>query len=481
MATPTYLPFIHNEWVKTYKSITIKNPYSQKKIARVYLTEGDFLDMAVESSLIGFKYSRQLSGYDRYELLMGIVHGLEKREKEIIRTITEESGKPIRFARNEVDRAKLTFTWAAEEARRLNGEYIPLDVAPQTRGYFGISRRFPLGVVMGISPFNFPLNLVAHKLAPALATGNSIILKPASQTPVTALKLGEIIKETGIPPGMVNIIPASGKTAEILVKDGRIKKLTFTGSASVGWYLRSVAGKKPVTLELGGNAAVIVEPDTDLDEIIPRLVTGSFAYAGQVCISVQRIYVQEDIFESFIDNFTRETRKNAITGDPSREETMVGPMIDNDSAKTAEDWVKEAIKGGATLIMGGHRNKNFLEPTILTGTSPHMKAVCEEIFAPVVSIESYRNFTDAINMVNNSHYGLQAGIYCNDFKKIQQAYNELDVGGVIVNDYPTFRIDPMPYGGMKDSGSGREGLRYAMEEMTEIKLLAVRGYKNPDK
>ncbi len=478
MALPTYLPFIHNEWVKTYKSVTVRNPYNQKKIAKVYLADGDFLDMAVESSLMGFKYARQLSGYDRYELLMGIVKGLEKREEEFIDTIIQEGGKPVRFARNEVHRAKLTFTWAAEEARRLNGEYLPLDMAPQTRGYFGISKRFPLGVVLGISPFNFPLNLVAHKMAPALASGNSIIMKPASQTPITLLKLGKILQDIGMPAGMVNILPASGKTAENLVRDGRIKKLSFTGSASVGWYLKSIAGKKHVTLELGGNAGVIVEPDTDLDSVIPRLVTGSFAYSGQICISIQRIYVHQDIFEAFIDKFAREVRKNVISGDPAKEKTMIGPMIDTDAAKTAQKWVEEAVKEGATLIMGGKAEKNFMEPTILTGTSPDMKAVCEEIFAPVVSIEPYRNFSDALNMMNNAHYGLQAGIYSNNFNNIQQAYDELDVGAVVVNDYPTFRIDPMPYGGVKDSGFGREGIRYAIESMTEIKLLAVKGYKS---
>jgi len=474
MATTTFLPLIHNEWVKTYKNIKVRSPYTGDTLGKVYIAEEDFLAMAIESAQKGFQTARQLSGYERHELLLKIAAGIKGREKELAETIAREGGKPIRFARNEVTRAQLTFTWAAEEARRLSGEFLPLDVAPQTRGYYGISRRFPLGVILGISPFNFPLNLVAHKVAPAIASGNSIILKPASATPITAIKLGEIIREAGAPAGMVNIVPTTGKNAESLVKDGRIKKLTFTGSAQVGWFLKSIAGKKKVTLELGGNAAAIVEPDSDLETVIPRLVLGSFAYAGQICISVQRIYVHDSIFDEFVQKFVDEMVASALYGDPMDEKTMVGPMIDADAAKRAESWISEAAKGGAKVLIGGNRNKNLLEPTVLTHTQPDMKAVCEEIFAPVVVIEPYREFDDAVKMVNNSYYGLQAGVFTNDFRKIQQAYRDLAVGGVIINDYPTFRIDPMPYGGSKDSGMGREGVRYAIEEMTEIKLMVVK-------
>lgn len=475
MGTPTYFPLIHNEWVKTYKSIRVKDPYTGDTLGKVYQADGDFLDMAVESAQNGFRVSRQLSGYERYTYLMRIAEGIRQREVELAESISREAGKPIRFARNEVMRAQLTFTWAAEEARRLNGEFLPLDVAPQTRGYYAITRRFPIGVILGITPFNFPLNLVAHKVAPAIASGNAILLKPASQTPLTAIKLGEIIREAELPAGIVNIIPTSSKHAEQLVRDGRIRKLTFTGSARVGWYLKSIAGKKRVTLELGGNAAAVVEPDVTLDDIIPRLVLGSFAYAGQICISVQRIYVQESIFEEFIQKFVDEMTRSAIYGDPMNEKTMVGPMIDTEAAKRAESWIREAEKAGARVVIGGKRKKNILEPTVLTGTSPDMRVVCEEIFAPVVVIEPYETFDQALQLVNNSYYGLQAGIFTNNFRHIQKAYTTLEVGGVIVNDYPTFRIDPMPYGGSKDSGLGREGLRYAIEEMTEIKLLAIKG------
>jgi acyl-CoA reductase-like NAD-dependent aldehyde dehydrogenase len=475
MAVPTFYPLIHNEWVKTYKKIKIENPFNRVNIAKVYLADGDFLDMAVESALKGFQFSRKLSGYERYDFLTKIAQGIASNRDKLAETITSESGKPIRFARQEVERAQLTFQWSAEEARRMGGELMSLDMASHTKGYFGITRRYPRGVILGISPFNFPLNLVAHKIAPAIASGNSIILKPASTTPITALRLGDIIKSAGVPAGVVNVLPTSGKNAEGLVKDGRIKKLTFTGSAQIGWYLRSLAGKKHVTLELGGNAAAIVEPDSDQDEIVPQLVMGSFAYSGQVCISIQRIYVQEMIFNSFLEKFIRETKEHAIVGNPANPATILGPMIDTTSAKRSESWVQEALKHGAKMILGGKLTKNIMEPVILTNTTPDMKVVCEEIFAPVVCIEPYKDFSDAIKMVNNSHYGLQTGVFTNDFKKIQIAYNQLEVGGVIINDYPTFRIDPMPYGGIKDSGLGREGIRFAMEDMTEMKLLAVKG------
>ncbi len=474
MGIPTYYPLIHNEWVKTYKSIRVRNPFDGEKIAKVYLAENDFLDLAIESAQKGAQTARQLSGYERYELLMNVVEGIRSREEDFVHTIVREGGKPIRFARNEVHRALLTLTWSAEEARRLEGKYLPLDVAPQTKGYQGMVRRFPLGVILGISPFNFPLNLVAHKIGPAIASGNAIILKPASSTPITAIKLGEVLLDAGLPPGMVNILPCKGKDAEQLVKDGRIKKLTFTGSAEVGWYLKSLAGKKHVTLELGGNAGVIVEPDTDLGAVIPRLVLGAFAHAGQVCISIQRIYVQRAIFDEFIQNFVEEIRNSAIVGDPADPQTMIGPMIDEEAAKKAERWVKEAIKEGAELIFGGKRERQFLYPTVLTRTKSTMRVVSEEIFAPVVVVEPYEQFEQALQMVNNSFYGLQAGVFTHDIRKIEKAYQELEVGGVIINDYPTFRIDPMPYGGVKDSGFGREGIRYAIEEMTELKLLVIK-------
>jgi acyl-CoA reductase-like NAD-dependent aldehyde dehydrogenase len=474
MSIPSFFPIIHNEQVKTNKSIKVTNPFNGKAIAKVYLAEGEYLDLAIESALKGFEISKRFSSFERFQYLKKIADGIKARADDLVETIVKEAGKPIRFAKNEVTRAQLTFNWAAEESKRIGGEYIDLDIAPQTKDYFGLTRRFPLGVILGITPFNFPLNLVAHKIAPAIASGNSIILKPASQTPITAVKLGEIIQATGLPPGIVNILPASSKNAEILLKDARIKKLSFTGSAQIGWYLKTRSGKKRVTLELGGNAAAIVEPDGDLNQIIPRLVVGSFAYAGQVCISVQRIYVQNTIFDEFIQKFKDEIIKNCQVGDPFDEKTVVGPMINLEAAKRVQNLIKDAQKLGALVLIGGNRNNTFLEPTVLTKTNPGMKVVSEEIFAPVVVIESYDQFPDALNMVNNAYFGLQAAVFSNNFRKIQEAFSQLEVAGVIINDYPTFRIDPMPYGGIKDSGFGREGLRYAIEEMTELKLLVVK-------
>ncbi len=474
MALPVYKPMIHNEFRETGHTFEVLNPYTGQPIARVHRGDASVLDEAVRSAQQGFEVMRRLSSYDRSQILHKIVDGIRQREDEFVETIVQESGKPIRFARNEVFRATITFTTAAEEAKRLNGEVITLDMAPQTRNYSALAKRVPLGVILGISPFNFPLNLVAHKIAPAIASGNSIVLKPASQTPLTALLLAEVIREAGIPEGGVNVVPASGKDAEELVRDGRIRKLTFTGSAAVGWYLKSIAGKKHVTLELGGNAGVIVEPDADLDFAVPRLALGAFAYAGQVCISVQRIYVHESIWDKFVNEFVAEVQNNIKMGDPHDPDTVVGPMISPAEAERIEAWVQEAVDNGAQVLVGGERQGQFYTPTVLTHTRRDMKVVREEVFAPVVIVEPYREFTEAVAEVNNSNYGLQAGVFTRDIEKIHYAYQELQVGGVIVNDYPTFRIDPMPYGGSKDSGFGREGIRYAIQEMTEIRLLAMR-------
>ncbi len=474
MAVPTVKPFIHNQFQETDHSFEVKNPANGEVIATVYRCDAEKLDQAVRSAQQGFEEIRHLSSYDRSQILHKIVEGIQKRETEFVDTIVKESGKPVRFARNEVFRATITFTTAAEEAKRLGGEVITLDMAPQTRNYRALATRVPLGVVLGISPFNFPLNLVAHKIAPAIASGNSIVLKPASQTPLTALLLAEVIREAGIPEGAVNVVPASGKDAEELVRDERIRKLTFTGSAAVGWHLKAISGKKYVTLELGGNAGVIVEPDADLDFAVPRLALGAFAYAGQVCISVQRIYVHQTIWDKFVNEFVSEVQNHIKLGDPHDPETVVGPMISLQEAMRIENWVQEAVDAGARVLTGGERNGQYYAPTVLTNTQRDMKVVREEVFAPVVIIEPYKEFTEAVAEINHSKYGLQAGVFTRDIEKIHYAYRELQVGGVIVNDYPTFRIDPMPYGGSKDSGFGREGIRYAIEEMTEIRLLAMR-------
>ncbi|HKZ46589.1 MAG TPA: aldehyde dehydrogenase family protein [Thermodesulfobacteriota bacterium] len=467
-----YKFLIDGQWRQSSKEEDIKNPFNNETIARVYFAEERDIEDAVLSSQRAFEITKKAPAYKRADILNNIVRGLEHRKEEFAKTITFEAGKPISDSKAEVSRAINTFQIASEEAKRIGGEVIPLDLMQGSENRFGIVRRFPIGPILGITPFNFPLNLVAHKVAPAIASGNTIILKPAPKTPVTALMLGELISEAGFPAGGLNIIPCSTLLAEKLVTDKRIKKLSFTGSAAVGLKLKTMAGMKKVTLELGGNAAVIIHSDADIDFAAKRCAIGAFSYAGQICISVQRLYVHEDIYAKFMDKFLANIR-NLQSGDPMDESTNIGPMIDEGVAKRTEEWLNEAVKDGAKILLGGKRTGNFFEPTVLTNIKPSMKVCGEEVFAPLATVERYKGFDDAVAMVNHSIYGLQAGVFTRDIGKIFQAYNTLEVGGVIVNDIPTYRLDHMPYGGVKMSGFGREGIRYAMEEMTEMKLLAV--------
>jgi acyl-CoA reductase-like NAD-dependent aldehyde dehydrogenase len=386
--------------------------------------------------------------------------------------MAQEAGKPIRAARTEVERAIFTFTVAAEESTRIYGEYLPLDWQEYTAGRWGIVRRFPLGPIAGITPFNFPLNLVAHKVAPAIAAGCTMIVKPAPQTPLTALLLAETVQEAGWPDGALNVLPLSNEDAGLLVTDDRLKMLSFTGSAAVGWEMKRRAGKKKVALELGGNGAVMVHHDADLAFAAERCVAGGFAYAGQSCIAVQRILVERSVYGKFTEALLAGVSKLQL-GDPLQESTDVGPLIRESDAIRAAEWIQEAVRAGARLLCGGQRQGSMLAPTVLTGTRPEMKVNCQEIFAPAVTIDPYDDALEAIRRINNSAYGLQAGIFTRDLKLLFNAYEELEVGGLISGDVPTFRIDHMPYGGVKDSGLGREGLRYAIEEMTEPKLLVM--------
>jgi glyceraldehyde-3-phosphate dehydrogenase (NADP+) len=386
--------------------------------------------------------------------------------------MAQEAGKPIRAARTEVERSIFTFTIAAEESARIEGEYLSLDWQQYTAGRWGIVRRFPLGPIAGITPFNFPLNLVAHKVAPAIASGCPIILKPAPQTPLSSLLLAEAVEQAGLPDGAFNVLPLSNEDAGLLVTDDRIKLISFTGSARVGWDIKRRAGKKKVVLELGGNAGVIVHGDADIPLAAERCVAGGFGYAGQTCISVQRILVERSAYGKFRDLLLAGVRQLTM-GDPMDEATDVGPLIRESDAIRASEWVQQAIQDGATLLCGGKRHGSMLEPTVLTGTRPDMKVNCEEVFAPVVTVEAYDEFSQALRQINESPYGLQAGLFTRDVNRIFQAYEELEVGGLIAGDVPSFRIDHMPYGGVKDSGLGREGLRYAIEEMTEPKLLVM--------
>jgi acyl-CoA reductase-like NAD-dependent aldehyde dehydrogenase len=401
-----------------------------------------------------------------------VSESISERKQEFARIMAQEAGKPIKAARTEVERAIFTFNVAAEESTRIYGEYLPLDWQEFTAGRWGIVRRFPLGPIAGITPFNFPLNLVAHKVAPAIAAGCPLVLKPAPQTPLTALLLAESVQQAGWPDGGLNVLPLSNEDAGLLVTDERIKLISFTGSAAVGWQIKKNCGKKKVVLELGGNAGVIVHSDADLAYAADRCVVGGFSYAGQTCISVQRILVERSACAKFTDLLLQGVKK-LKTGDPLDESSDLGPLIRESDAVRASDWIQEAVRGGARLLCGGQRRGPLLEPTVLTGTRPEMKVNCQEIFAPVVTVEPYDDFNQALRQINNSPYGLQAGLFTRDAKLIFTAYEELEVGGLIAGDVPAFRIDHMPYGGVKDSGLGREGLRYAIEEMTEPKLLVM--------
>lgn len=450
----------------------IRSPFDQQVIASVgYATRHDAED-AIAAAERAFATTRRLPAYERQRALRAIAQGLVERREEFAAVLAREAGKPVKAARVELDRAVFTFQVAAEEATRIYGDVLPLDLQPAATGRWAILRRFPLGPIAAITPFNFPVNLAAHKIAPAIAAGCTIVLKPPPQDPITTLMLAEVVREAGLPDGAVNILPLSNDDADPLVTDDRIRMLTFTGSGAVGWQLRQRAGKKRVTLELGGNAAVIVHGDADLRLAAERCVAGGFSYAGQSCISVQRIYVQRAAIEKFLDALVAATRKLKV-GDPMDETTDVGPMIREADARRAEEWIDEAVKGGATLLCGGRRTGALLEPAVLTRTRPEMRVNCAEVFAPVVTVEPYDEFEDALRRVNDSPYGLQAGLFTRDARLIFRAYEELQVGGVIVGDIPSWRIDHMPYGGVKDSGTGREGLRYSIEEMTERKLLVM--------
>ncbi len=464
--------YLNGDWVTHGRDVVVTSPYDRSVVAVIYEAERDDVEVAIESAVRAFAVTRRLPSYQRAVILRKVADGIIARRKEFAQTICQEAGKPIRTARIEVDRAINTFYVAAEESTRIYGEYIPLDTLESTTGRWGLLRRFPLGPVFAITPFNFPLNLVAHKVAPAIAAGCPLILKPAPQTPVSSLLLAEIVHESGWPEGAFAVMPLSNENAALLVTDDRIKLLTFTGSAPVGWQLKSKAGKKRVTLELGGNAAVIIHSDADLAHAAHRCVAGGFSYAGQTCISVQRILVHQPAFEKFTGLLLDGVSKLKL-GDPMEEDTDVPPLIREQDAVRVSEWIEEALKGGARLLCGGARKGSLVEPAVLTGTSPSMRVNCAEVFGPLVTVEAYDEFSEAVRQVNDSPYGLQAGVFTRDAVHIETAFEDLEVGGVIVGDVPSFRVDQMPYGGVKDSGLGREGLRYSIEDMTERKLLVM--------
>jgi acyl-CoA reductase-like NAD-dependent aldehyde dehydrogenase len=465
--------FLAGRWVESPDVLEVTNPARPDELAgATYHATPEQYEEAVEAAVKAFEVTRTMPAYERGAILRSISAGIKERREELGRLIALESGKPIRDSLVEVDRATLTFRLGAEEAERMTGEMIPLDLMASSKGRVGITRRFPIGPIAGISPFNFPLNLAAHKLAPAIAAGNSIVLKPPSKDPLTMLTVAEIVEKSGAPEGSVSILPMSRALGDRMVEDERFKLLTFTGSPSVGWRMKERAGKKRVVLELGGNAGVIIDSSADLDWAIKRSLVGAFSYAGQVCISVQRMFVHRDVFDRFIERFV-EGAKSLVTGDPLDPETQLGPMVDEQQAARTESWVREAEEMGGRVLLGGRADGAFFPPTVLVDTPPTAQVCSNEAFAPLVVVFPFDDFDDAVRQVNDSLYGLQTGVFTNDLGHAWRAFNELEVGGVIVNDVPTYRIDHMPYGGVKDSGLGREGLRWSIEDMTEIRLLVL--------
>jgi acyl-CoA reductase-like NAD-dependent aldehyde dehydrogenase len=451
----------------------VRIPFTGETAVRAAQGTPADLDAAIAAAQSGFQAMRAMPRHARRDLLTRIADGLARERQSLATELSLSCGKPITQALGEVDRAVMTFSFAADEARRFGGEVVPLDVDVRTVGYAGLVHRFPVGPISAITPFNFPLNLLAHKVAPAIAVGSALVVKPPPQCPQLAFRLGRILAECGLPAGGYNVLHLPIPVAERLATDPRFAMLTFTGSPTVGWHLKNVAGKKKVCLELGGNAAAVVHEDApDLDWVAGRLAAGAFAYAGQVCIKVQRVLVHQPIFERFVEKFVAATAALPC-GDPLDPRTVVGPMIDSAAADRVEGWTAEAVQAGARVLLASRRTGNVLTPGILAGVPRDAKVSCREIFGPVSLVAPYRSWEEALAQVNDSDFGLQAGIFTHDVNRIFQAFQQLEVGGVVANDFPTLRVDNFPYGGVKDSGFGREGVRYAMEEMSEPRMLAL--------
>jgi acyl-CoA reductase-like NAD-dependent aldehyde dehydrogenase len=465
--------FLAGRWVESPDVLVVDNPAAADAPAgTTYNATESQYEEAVEAAVAAFEVTRTLPAYERGRILREISAGVKARRQELGRLIALEAGKPIRDALVEVDRAVLTFRLGAEEAERMTGEVIPLDLLQSSKDRVGITRRFPIGPIAAISPFNFPLNLAAHKLSPAIASGNPIVLKPPSKDPLTMLTVAEIVEAAGVPAGSVSILPMTRELGDRMVADPRFKLLTFTGSPSVGWRMKERAGKKRVVLELGGNAGVIVDKTADLEWAVKRCLVGAFSYAGQVCISVQRAFIHEDVWDAFMDAFIAGARAIKV-GDPLDPATDVGPMVDATAAGRTQRWVDEAVALGGKVLLGGRADGAFFPPTVLTEVPPTAQVCSNEAFAPLMVAFPFSDLGDAIARVNDSMFGLQTGVFTNDLAGAWRAFGELEVGGVIVNDVPTYRIDHMPYGGVKDSGLGREGLRYAMDDMTEIRIMVL--------
>ncbi len=469
MATK-YPIYIAGEFRETEHSLVVECPYDNRVVGNTFLAGQQELNEAIEAAQQARKELRVLPSYKKYEALMHIASRLDEERESFAMTLALEAGKPLMYAQGEIDRATQVFRVAAEESKRLPKEYFSIDWTAAGAQKEGFVKYMPIGPIAAIAPFNFPLNLAVHKIAPALAAGNPIVLKPARSTPLSVLKLAKLVQETDLPKGALSVLPMNRDAGNQLVTDERFAMLSFTGSPEVGWKMKAQAGKKKVALELGGNAGVIVTPSADLDLAVQKCLAGGFAYSGQVCIHVQRIQVHESVFDKFIEEFVEKT-KALRTGAPDKEEVQFSGMIDEGNALRVEEWVEEAEKQGAVVLHGGKREGAYYAPTILTQTKSVMKVCAKEIFGPVVVIEKYGNMQQAIDYINDSDFGLQAGVFTNQLDEMDMAFNQLEVGGVIINDVPTFRVDHMPYGGVKESGFGREGVKYAIHEMMEPRLL----------
>lgn len=469
----SYPLYLANEAQTPNLDLEVTDKYTGKVATRVALANAEIIDAAIAATVEAAEPMARLPAYARQAVLAHCVKRFQERFDELAFALCIEAGKPIRDARGEVTRLIDTFRIAAEESVRMTGEVQPLDISPRAKGYQGMWKRVPIGPCSFISPFNFPLNLAAHKIAPALAVGCPFVMKPASRTPLGAIIIGEILAETDLPRGAFSILPAQRDGADLFTTDERLKLLSFTGSPGVGWDLKAKAGKKKVVLELGGNAAVIVDADADLEDAVERITFGAFYQSGQSCIGVQRIIIHASIYDELKERLVAKTR-TLVAGDPREEATFVGPMIDEKEARRLDSWIQEAVAGGATLLCGGKREGAMLEATLLEGVGRTCALYAEEAFGPVAILSKFRDFEDALDEVNDSKFGLQTGVFTRDLYKMLEAWDRLDVGGVVIGDVPSYRVDNMPYGGVKDSGLGREGVRFAMEDMTEIRNLVIR-------
>jgi acyl-CoA reductase-like NAD-dependent aldehyde dehydrogenase len=473
MLAKAYPYYLANEAIFANQDLAITNKYTNEVATYTALADAKVIDQAIAAAAASQPLLNKMAPYERQNILNHCVKRFEERFDELAHALCIEAGKPIRDSRGEVTRLIDTFRIAAEESVRMHGEVINLEITPRAKGYTGMYKRVPIGPCSFISPFNFPLNLAAHKVAPAIATGCAFVLKPASRTPLGALIIGEVLAETDLPKGAFSILPCSRDGADLFTTDERFKLLSFTGSPQVGWELKAKAGKKPVILELGGNAACVVDADTDLDDAVERIVFGAYYQSGQSCISVQRVIVHESIYEDFKQRYSNKIA-NLIHGDPLNEDTFIGPMISESEATRLDNWVQEAVTAGANLLCGGKRDGNMLQATLLENVPNGAALNTEEAFGPVSIISSFSDFDEALKEVNNSQFGLQAGVFTRDIYKAHKAWDELDVGGVVIGDVPSWRVDNMPYGGVKESGLGREGITFAMEDMTEIRLMVLR-------